>query len=69
MVKALYDYEATAPGELSIKEDDVLYAFEAEEDWLLVQTDKDGGKAGFVPVTYVEEVLLFTQLYEALLVD
>ena len=49
MVKALYDYDATAPGELSVKEDDVLLAFDAEDGWLLVQTEKGGGKAGFVP--------------------
>ncbi|KAH8105008.1 hypothetical protein DFH11DRAFT_1883080 [Phellopilus nigrolimitatus] len=55
VVKALYDYDASAPGEISVKEDDVLVAFDNEEDWLLVQTDKDGGKAGFVPVNYVEE--------------
>ncbi|KAF8195925.1 hypothetical protein K438DRAFT_2017151 [Mycena galopus ATCC 62051] len=53
-VKALYDYEATAPGELSITEDQVLLVFETEEEWLLVQTDEDGGKAGFVPANYVE---------------
>ncbi|KAJ7129719.1 hypothetical protein C8R44DRAFT_777490 [Mycena epipterygia] len=55
VVKALYDYEASAPGELSITEDQVLKVFGAEEDdWLLVQTDEDGGKAGFVPANYVE---------------
>ncbi|KAJ7700053.1 hypothetical protein B0H17DRAFT_1048381 [Mycena rosella] len=54
VVKALYDYEANAPGELSITEDQVLLVFDTEEDWLLVQTDEDGGKAGFVPANYVE---------------
>ncbi|KAJ6599097.1 hypothetical protein DFH09DRAFT_1130110 [Mycena vulgaris] len=54
VVKALYDYEASAPGELSITEDQVLLVFDTEEDWLLVQTDEDGGKAGFVPANYVE---------------
>jgi hypothetical protein len=54
VVKALYDYEATAPGELSITEDQVLLVFDTEEEWLLVQTDEDGGKAGFVPANYVE---------------
>ena len=56
MVKALYDYDASAPGELSVKEDDILNAFEAEDGWLLVHTEKYGGKAGFVPSNYVEEV-------------
>lgn len=53
MVKALYDYDAVASGELSIKEDEVLFAFGADDDWLLVQRGKDGG-AGFVPANYVE---------------
>ncbi|KAF9075858.1 hypothetical protein BDP27DRAFT_1415020 [Rhodocollybia butyracea] len=54
MVKALYDYEASAPGELSIAEDEILLAFEPEDEWLLVQSTKDGGKAGYVPANYVE---------------
>lgn len=29
--------------------------FDREEDWILVQS-KEGGKAGFVPGNYVEEV-------------
>lgn len=53
-VKALYDYEAAADGELSIKEDEVLLVFEMEQDWVLVQGEKEGGKAGFVPGNYVE---------------
>ncbi|KAJ7276371.1 hypothetical protein B0H12DRAFT_1085017 [Mycena haematopus] len=32
----------------------VLLVFDTEEEWLLVQTDEDGGKAGFVPANYVE---------------
>lgn len=54
VVKALYDYDASAPGELSVKEDDVLLVFDADDGWLLVQTEKDGGMAGFVPENYVE---------------
>jgi hypothetical protein len=61
IVKALYDYDANAPGELSIKEDDVLRVFSKEDEWLLVQTDKAGGKAGFVPANYVEEVMIHYQ--------
>lgn len=53
-MKALYDYEATAPGELTIKEDDILHVFDKEDEWLLVQQQKAGGKAGFVPANYVE---------------
>lgn len=52
IVKALYDYEANAPGELTIKEDDVLLVFGQEEAWLLVQAE--GGNAGFVPENYTE---------------
>jgi hypothetical protein len=53
-VKALYEYEATAPGELTIHEDDVLLAFDMEEEWMLVQSQKEGEGAGFVPGNYVE---------------
>lgn len=54
MVKVLYDYEASAPGELTVNEDEVLFVYETDQDWLLVQSQKDGGKAGYVPGNYVE---------------
>jgi len=38
-----------APGELSVKEDDILLVFDKEDAWLLVQSQAEGGKAGFVP--------------------
>ncbi|TFK55671.1 hypothetical protein OE88DRAFT_1652089 [Heliocybe sulcata] len=53
-VKALYDYEPQAPGELNMKEDEVLILFAKEEDWWLVQSKSEGG-VGYVPATYVEE--------------
>jgi hypothetical protein len=53
-VKALYDYEAAAPGELSVHEDDVLMLFDTEDDWVLVQNSKAEGGAGYVPGNYVE---------------
>jgi hypothetical protein len=53
-VKALYDYEANAAGELSVKEGDVLLVFDKEDAWLLVQSQAEGGNAGFVPENYVE---------------
>ncbi|KAF9481963.1 hypothetical protein BDN70DRAFT_829987 [Pholiota conissans] len=56
VVRALYDYDPTAPGELSLHEDDVLYVFDTEDDWLLVQNSKEGGHAGYVPGNYVEVV-------------
>ncbi|KAG0709599.1 hypothetical protein DFH29DRAFT_978485 [Suillus ampliporus] len=54
LVRALYDYDSSAHGELSIKEDEILMVFDREEEWILVQR-KEGGKAGFVPGNYVEE--------------
>ncbi|KAG6896932.1 hypothetical protein C0992_005197 [Termitomyces sp. T32_za158] len=53
-VKVLYEYEAAADGELSVQEDEILLIYETEEDWVLAQSDKEGGKAGFVPGNYVE---------------
>lgn len=50
----MYDYEASAPGELTIKEDELLLVFDTDDEWLLVQSDK-GGKAGYVPANYVDE--------------
>ena len=58
-MKAQYDYEATSAGELSIKEDQTLLVFGTEEEgWLLVQAE-EGGRAGYVPANYVEEVRLY----------
>lgn len=50
----MYDYEAAAPGELSVHEDDVLMLFDTEDDWILVQSSKAEGGAGYVPGNYVE---------------
>jgi hypothetical protein len=52
----VYDYEATAPGELSVHEDDVLYMFYNEGDWILVQDSTTEGRAGYVPGNYIEVV-------------
>lgn len=54
-MKALYDYEAAAPGELTIGENEILLAFELDEDWLLVQNQQENGGAGYIPGNYVEE--------------
>ena len=55
-MKAQYDYDAAADGELSVKEDQLLLVFGPEVDrWLLVQ-DKVGGKIGYVPGNYVEVI-------------
>ncbi|EKM59126.1 uncharacterized protein PHACADRAFT_191439 [Phanerochaete carnosa HHB-10118-sp] len=56
VVKVLYEYEAQQPGELSVGEDEVLYVYDKDEDWLLVHSQKEGGKVGYVPGNYVEEV-------------
>jgi hypothetical protein len=58
VAKALYDYDANAPGELSIKEDEDLNVIDREDEWLLVQSQSPNGRAGFVPANYVEEVCL-----------
>ena len=64
VVKALYDYDATNPGELTIKEDEILYVYDKDEAWLLVHSQKPGGRVGFVPETYVGEVrFIFTPLH------
>lgn len=55
-MKALYEYEATQEGELTVDEDEVLHVFDKDDDWLLVQSQKEGGKIGYVPANYVEEV-------------
>ncbi|KAF4574647.1 cytoskeletal protein binding protein [Pleurotus pulmonarius] len=55
-VKALYDYDAAANGELSMKEDEILDVYASEEEWLLVQSKSSGGKAGYVPGNYVEAI-------------
>ncbi|THH29133.1 hypothetical protein EUX98_g5055 [Antrodiella citrinella] len=51
VVKALYDYDAVQPGELTVKEDDLLHVYEKDEDWWLVSLG-EGGKAGYVPGNY-----------------
>lgn len=53
-MKAQYNYDSAAEGELSLKEDQMLLVFGDEEDgWLLVQ-EEGGGKVGYVPGNYVE---------------
>lgn len=39
-------------------EKEILYVYDKEEDWLLVQSQKDD-KIGYVPGNYVEEVCIF----------
>ena len=57
-MKAQYDYDAAAQGELSLKEDQTLLVFGDEEDgWLLVQ-EQGGGKVGYVPGNYVEVIFI-----------
>jgi actin cytoskeleton-regulatory complex protein SLA1 len=56
VVKVLYDYDASSSGELSVKEDEILLVYETDQDWLLVQSQTEGGKAGYVPGNYVEAI-------------
>jgi len=61
-VKAQYDYNAVAEGELSVNEDQLLMVFGSEEDgWLLVQDQVDG-RIGYVPGNYVQVSLLVSLL-------
>ncbi len=59
-VKAIYDYEAAATGELTVSDGQVLAVYEKEDDWMLVEIEAPGapGKflCGYVPANYVEEV-------------
>ncbi|KAK7696019.1 hypothetical protein QCA50_000659 [Cerrena zonata] len=54
VVKVLYDYDATQPTELTIKEDEILYSYGEDEGWLLVG-DSEGTRAGYIPANYIEE--------------
>ncbi|KAK4684569.1 actin cytoskeleton-regulatory complex protein SLA1, partial [Tremellales sp. Uapishka_1] len=63
VVKALYDYTAQDPeGELSFKEDQIIYVVDKEdEDWWKAKLKEDGaagaeGSVGLIPATYVEEI-------------
>ena len=41
-----------------------MYVHDKEDAWLLVHSQKPGGRVGFIPETYVEEVRLsFTPLH------
>lgn len=59
---ALYDYDAQAAEEVSIKENDILYVVDnSDPSWLEVQLKMPSvdqiGPIGLVPASYVEEVL------------
>ena len=63
VAKALYDYEATQSTELDLKEDELVYVYGKDEEWLLVQSQTDDSKVGYVPGNYVEEVRRHTLLH------
>lgn len=59
--KALYDYEARTEDELDIKENDILYVIDKEDDdwWkaeLKQPSGEDSGPVGLVPAQYLEQV-------------
>lgn len=60
VVKALYDYEAAQSTELSISENDVLYVYGEDDDWILVRKQSDDSRVGYVPGNYVEEARLMS---------
>lgn len=68
-MKALYDYDAANAGELTVKEDEILYVYDKDDAWLLVHSQKPGGRVGFVPETYVEEVCLIFILLRYMLIE
>ena len=53
--KAMYDYQAQNPDELSFKEGDVLYVIDMHSDWWRANTN---GKTGLIPSNYGEFNLL-----------
>ncbi|KAH9894467.1 hypothetical protein C8Q73DRAFT_695666 [Cubamyces lactineus] len=55
VVKVLYDYDATQPTELTVKEEEVLHVYDKDEDWLLVASQSEEGRVGYIPGNYVEE--------------
>jgi len=57
VAKAVYEYTATAAGELSVAEDEVVHVYEKDDDWWLVKGTSDGGRVGLVPGNYVEETV------------
>ncbi|KAG1617912.1 hypothetical protein G6F46_004310 [Rhizopus delemar] len=59
--KALYDYDARTEDEITVKENDILYVIEKEDDdWWKAQlkqaSGEEGGPIGLVPAQYLEEV-------------
>jgi len=56
---ALYDYEASGDGEISITENERMEIYLREEEWIFVSVDrknkKGGPSIGYVPANYVEE--------------
>ena len=56
-MKALYDYDATQPTELTVKEDEILHVYGNDDEWLLVASPEEG-RVGYVPGNYVEEVCI-----------
>ncbi|KAG8727632.1 cytoskeletal protein binding protein, partial [Ceratobasidium sp. 428] len=54
LANTIYDFTASDDGELSITEDELLSVYEQEAEWWLVKSREPGGKAGYVPASYVE---------------
>lgn len=60
--RAIYDYEAQAPGELTIAEGDLLFVIEKStgDDWWKAKKkaigDEEEEPEGLIPNNYIEEV-------------
>ncbi|KAF7724531.1 cytoskeletal protein binding protein [Apophysomyces ossiformis] len=66
--QALYDYESRTPDELTIRENDILYVLEKEdEDWwraeLKQHSDEAPGLVGLVPASYLTECRSIGKVY------
>jgi hypothetical protein len=61
IVRCLYDYESFEEGELSFKEDDILYILDdSDSEWWRAITElnveETAQNSGLIPFNYIEEV-------------
>ncbi|KAI9277376.1 hypothetical protein BY458DRAFT_504776 [Sporodiniella umbellata] len=66
--KAVYDYEARTEDELTVKENDILYVIEKEDDdWWKAElkqvSGEETGPVGLVPAQYLEQVTPIGRVY------
>ncbi|KAI0709955.1 hypothetical protein C8Q76DRAFT_812019 [Earliella scabrosa] len=54
VLKVLYDYDAAQGTQLSVKEDEILNAYDKDDDWLLISSQTEEGRVGYVSANDVE---------------